>query len=152
VLLRSAALLIALAINACARAPVPVASGSADAPCATAGLKLVQGLDPGVRLAAAFISNRADIASWESTGYGSGSLRVVISSSPSSSASPLARVDACYYEGAFNIGGHPLIPVGGPTFRPYDILLVLVSADGGASIARTGFRDTMPLASPPHGP
>ena len=109
---------------------------------------MAQAVDGDARLAAAFVSNVADVASWESNGYGNGALRVRTSSS---SGAPLDRVDVCYYEGAFNLGGHPFATAGA-TIRPWDLLLVTVSADGVARIATAGYRETMPLASPAHGP
>jgi hypothetical protein len=116
------------------------------APCEQAGFRLARSLDLNARLVAAYVASVADVASWESTAYGTGSMRIV---SSSSSGAPLDRVDVCYYDGAFNIGGHPA----GFTGPPYDRLLVTVTAgDGVAHVATAGFRETMPLASPPHGP
>jgi hypothetical protein len=136
---------VALMVTACSPAPVTFTSTS---PCENAGLRVAQSDDPHARLAVAFVSNVADVASWESHAYGNGSIRIF----PPTSAAPLDRVDVCYYEGAFNIGGHPNVPPGGSFFPPYDILLVTVNADGVAKIATAGYRGTMPLASPPHGP
>ena len=118
------------------------------APCSNAGLRLAQSQDGGARLAAAFVASAADVASWASTGYGSGALRI---EPPPTSGPPLARVDVCWYEGAFYIGGHPFAPAGG-TIRPWDRLLVLIDTDGVARIVSAGFRETTPLASPAHGP
>jgi len=135
--------LIALIVIACS--PPPPTSASA-APCEQAGFRLAQSLDPNARLAAAYVASVADVASWEARAYGNGSMRVVTSSA---SGAPLDRIDVCYYDGAFSIGGHPV----GFAGQPYDRLLVTVTAaDGVARVATAGFRDAMPLASPPHGP
>ena len=139
--------LVALGVSACSVPPVVIPSA---APCEQAGLRTARALDPNARLAAAFVASVADVASWESHGYGNGmTIRVV---NPESSAAPLDRVDVCYYEGAFSVGGHPVVPAGGTFFPPYDLLLVTVNADGIAKIATAGYRGTMPLASPAHGP
>jgi hypothetical protein len=121
---------------------------SSAAPCAHAGLRIAQSEDPNARLAAAFVASAADVASWEAKSYGNGAAR--IEPAPRSGP-PLARVDVCWYDGAFYIGGHPFAPAGG-TIRPWDLLLVLVDMDGVARIVSVGFRETTPLASPPHGP
>jgi hypothetical protein len=136
--------LVALGVSACSVPPLVIPSA---VPCEQAGLRTARALDPNARLAAAFVASVADVASWESHGYGNGmTIRVV---NPESSAAPLDRVDVCYYEGAFNIGGHPE-GFAGP---PYDRLLVTVTAtDGVAHIATAGFHEMLPLASPPHGP
>lgn len=132
-------------MQACSAAPIAVPLG---APCEITGLKEARSLDRNARLAAAFVSNVADVASWRSAGYGNASIRLVTSAS---SGAPLDRVDICYYEGTFTVGGHPVTPAGG-TFAPrYDLLVVTVDAAGHAGIATAGFRETMPLASPPHG-
>jgi hypothetical protein len=151
-LMRAAVVSIALTLCSCsAAAPVTMPSASPGAACQTAGLKEAQLFDGNARLAAAFVSNVADVASWESHGYSTGWIR--IETSPSSDpGAPLDRVDVCYYGGAFSIGGHPLVPAGGTFFPPYELLLVTVNADGVAKIATAGHRDTMPLASPAHGP
>jgi hypothetical protein len=146
VLIRLAAAIFVLGLCACSVPPVEVASATA---CEQAGSRLAQSLDRNSRLAAAFVSNVADVASWESRAYGSGSLRIIASSA---SGAPLDRVDVCYYHGAFSMGSHPLVPAGGTFYPPYDLLLVTVSADGVARIATGGYRATMPLASPAHGP
>ena len=140
---RLAGALIALIVVACSSPPPTIKSA---VPCEQAGFRLARSLDPNARLAAAYVASVADVASWESRAYGNGSMRVV---SSSSSGAPLDRVDVCYYDGAFNLGGHPA-GLAGP---PYERLLVTVTAiDGVAHVATAGFRDTMPLASPPHGP
>jgi hypothetical protein len=138
--------IVTLTAGACSLPPTTIPSG---APCQYAGLREAQALDRGATLAAAFVASRADVASWAPHGYASGSIRLVTSSS---SGAPLDRVDVCYYDGAFNVGGHPIAQAG-PTTRPYDRLLVTVDAmDGVARVATAGFHETMPLASPPHGP
>jgi len=109
---------------------------------------MAQSEDRNARLAAAFVSNVADVASWQAKGYGNGTLRI---EPPPTSGPPLARVDVCWYDGAFYIGGHPFVPAGGTT-RPWDRLLVLIDTDGVARIVSAGFRETTPLASPAHGP
>jgi hypothetical protein len=142
-LFRPALALVVLAAVACSGASLQSA-----APCNNAGLRLAQSQDAGALLAAAFVASAADVASWESKGYGNGVLRI---EPPPTSGPPLARVDVCWYDGAFNIGGHPFAPAGG-TIRPWDRLLVLIDTDGVARIVSAGFRETTPLASPPHGP
>ena len=144
-LFRLAIALAALSVIVCSPAPVTFKSA---APCENAGLRMAQTEDRNARLAAAFVSNVADVASWESHGYGNGALRV--RTSPASGA-PLDRMDVCWYAGAFSIGGHPFATAGG-TIRPWDLLLVTVNADGVARVASAGFRETTPLASPAHGP
>ena len=139
--------MIALAICGCSSSPVTLPSPSPGFPCQSAGLREAQSLGRNARLAAAFVSNVADVASWESHAYG-GSMRILNSSY---SGAPLDRVDVCYFDGAFTIGSHPLATAGA-TFHPYDLLLVTVNADGVARIATAGFRETTPLASPAHGP
>ncbi len=104
--------------------------------------------DPNARLAAAFVASAADVISWDANSYGNGAVRI---EPPPTSGPPLARVDVCWYEGSFYVGGHPRAPVG-VTIRPWDLLLVLIDADGVARIVSAGFRETTPLASPPHGP
>ena len=121
------------------------------APCENAGLRTAQQFDSNARLAAAFVSDVADVASWQSNGYGSEALRSRTVGTPPASAAPLDRVDVCWYEGAFNLGGHPAASVGA-TVRPWDQLLVLVDTNGVAQIATAGFRESTPLASPAHGP
>jgi hypothetical protein len=101
-------------------------------------------------LVAAFVSNVADVASWRSHGYGVAGFIALTTNV--NSGKPLDRVDVCYFEGAFTIGSRGLIAAGGTFPPPYDLLLVTVDASGQASIATAGFRGTMPLASPPHGP
>jgi hypothetical protein len=152
VLIRLVTAVFVLGVCACsASTPVTVPSASPAAACETAGLKEAQLFDRNARLAAAFVSNVADVASWESHGYSTGWIH--IETSPSSyPGAPLDRVDVCYYDGAFYMGGHPLVPAGGTLYPPYDLLLVTVSADGVARIATPGYRGTMPLASPAHGP
>jgi hypothetical protein len=149
VLIRLAIALVALTVSACSMLPLTPSSA---APCAQAGLRTAQSEDPNAMLVAAFVASAADVASWESTGYGNAtSVRIAMSPSRDPGR-PLDRVDVCWYEGAFYIGGHPVVPVGG-TIRPWDRLLVLVNADDGvARIATAGFRETTPLASPPRGP
>jgi hypothetical protein len=140
---RLLAALIALIVIACSPPPATIKSA---APCEQAGFRLARLLDPNAHLVAAFVASVADVVSWESAAYGTGSMRIV---SSSSTGAPLDRVDVCYYDGAFNIGGHPA----GFTGPPYDRLLVTVTAgDGVAHVATAGFSKTMPLASPPHGP
>jgi hypothetical protein len=146
---RLAIVLVALTVSACSMLPFTPRSA---APCAQAGLRTAQSEDPNAMLAAAFVSSAADVASWESTGYGNVTSVRIVTSPSADPGRPLDRVDVCWYEGAFYIGGHPKVPVGG-TVRPWDRLLVLVNADDGvARIATAGFRETTPLASPPHGP
>jgi hypothetical protein len=143
---RPLALLVTIVIlAACTPSPSIVKFGS---PCDSTGLRMAQTVDRNARPAAAFVSNVADVASWESHAFGSGDLRVRTSSS---SGAPLDRVDVCYYEGAFSIGGHPFAAIGAAA-RPWDLLLVLVDRDAVARIATAGYRETMPLASPAPGP
>jgi hypothetical protein len=142
---RSAAILVAFVLAACSSSPI---TSKAASPCDEVGLGMAQTVDRNAHLVAAFASNVADVASWESTGYGNGALRVRTSLA---SGVPLDRVDVCYYEGAFNIGGHPMATAGA-TVRPWDLLLVLVDRYGVARVASAGYRETMPLASPVHGP
>jgi hypothetical protein len=134
-----------LTLAACAPSPITVPPASAGSPGQTAGLTVARALDSDARLTAAFVANVADVASWQAHGYGLGTITITTSSS---AKAPLDRVDVCYFDGAFNVGGHP----NASTARAYERLLVLVSADGDAGIATAGFGDTMPLASPPHGP
>lgn len=149
---RASVAAFALAICACSAAPpVALPSPSPANACQTAGLKEARSLDPSARLAAAFESDVADVASWESQGYGTGFIR--LDTSPSSyPGPPLDRVDVCYYDGAFRVGGHPFVPAGGASSPPFDQLLVTVNSAGHASLRTAGFRQTTPLASPPHGP
>jgi hypothetical protein len=149
--MRLATAVFVLGLCACSSsASVTLPSASPGAACQTAGLKEAQRFDPNARPAAAFVSNVAEVASWESHGYSTGWIR--IETSPSSHpGAPLDQVDVCYYDGAFYVGGHPFTPAGGTSY-PYDLLLVTVSADGVAKIATPGYRGTMPLASPAHGP
>jgi hypothetical protein len=151
-LMRASLAVIALMLCACSQvAPVVLPSASSGAACQTAGLNEARLFDRNARLAAAFVSTVADVASWESHGYSTGWIH--IETSPSSyPGAPLDRVDVCYYDGAFSIGGHPIVPAGGTFSPPYDLLLVTVSADGVAKTATSGYRGTMPLASPAHGP
>ena len=134
-----------LSLAACSPPPITLPPASVGSPCQAAGLKVAQSLDGDARLAAAFVANAADTASWQAHGYGLGTLTITTSSSQHA---PLDRVDVCYFDGAFNLGGHPNTA----TTRAYERLLVVVMADGDAKIATAGFRDTMPLARPPHGP
>jgi hypothetical protein len=143
---RVAFALIAVTILACS----PTTLKSA-APCQNAGLRMAQREDPKARLAAAFVASAADVASWESKGYGSATIISIVTSPSSHPGAPLDRVDVCWYDGAFLIGGHPFATAGG-TIRPWDRLLVLVDTNGVARIAIAGFQETTPLASPPHGP
>lgn len=143
---RLAVALLALTVTACA-----TVTPTSAAPCENAGLRTTQGEDRHARLVAAFVSNVADVASWQSTGYGQGTLRVRTVPA-SGSRAPLERVDVCWYEGSFDVGGHPFLPAGAATSRPWDLLLVLVDADGSARIATAGYRETTPPASPAHGP
>ncbi|HEV2250965.1 MAG TPA: hypothetical protein VGT60_10720 [Candidatus Limnocylindria bacterium] len=143
--MRRAIILIALTLTACSTAPVAPATA---APCETAGLRVARSEDRSARLAAAFVASAADVASWRSNGYGNGASRIQTFAAP---AAPLDRVDVCWYEGAFSIGGQPSATAG-RTIRPQDRLLVLVDPGGVARIAGAGFRETMPIASPPHGP
>jgi hypothetical protein len=143
-LVRVAIVLVALSVTACSAPYV-----APTAPCESAGLRAAQREDPNARLAASFMSDVADVASWQSNGYGNGALRV--GGTPPSSAAPLDRVDVCWYEGAFYLGGHPKASVGA-TIRPWDRLLVVVDRDGVAQIVSAGFRETTPFASPAHGP
>jgi len=136
----------ALILGACSILPVAIKSA---APCEQAGLGMARSLDPNARLAAAFVASVADVASWATHGYGTGGTMVT---NVTSSAAPLDPVDVCYYDGVFNIGGHPQAAAGATT-RPYDRLLVTVSAiEGVPQIATAGFHELMPLDSPPRGP
>ena len=134
-----------LSLAACSPSPITLPPASVGSPCQAAGLKVARALDGDARLTAAFVANAADIASWQAHGYGLGTLTITTNSS---AKAPLDRVDVCYFDGAFNLGGHP----NGSTAPAYERLLVVVMADGDAKVATAGFRDTMPLASPPHGP
>ena|SRR6266567_3539022 len=145
---RLVGMLIAIGMLGCSPSYTVVPSATVGAPCQTIGLREAQRADPNARLAAAFVSTVADVASWEGHGYGTGNLRIA---NPTITGAPLTRVDVCYYEGAFTIGSHP-IATAGATFRPYDVLLVTVDAGGSARIATAGSRESMPLASPAHGP
>jgi hypothetical protein len=140
--------IIALAAGGCSVPPVVIPSA---APCEQAGLRAARALDANARLAGAFVASVADVASWASHGYGSGVIET--KTNVSSSAAPLDRVDVCYYDGdAFPMGGHPYA-ASGATTRPFDRLLVTVSAtDGSARVVSAGFHEMLPLASPPHGP
>ena len=138
--------IIAMTLGACSALPVVIPSA---APCEQAGLRAAQALDANARPAAAFVASVADVASWASHGYGTGVTQVT---NVRSSAAPLDRIDVCYYDGVFNIGGHPYAAAGATT-RPFDRLLVTVSAtDGLARVVSAGFHELLPLASPPHGP
>jgi hypothetical protein len=140
--------LIALGVSACSVPPVVIAHA---APCEQAGLRAARAFDPNARLAAAFVASVADVASWASHGYGTGVIEM--KTNVSSTAAPLDRVDVCYYDGvSFPMGGHPYAAPGA-TSRPFDRLLVTVSAtDGRAQAVSAGFHEMLPLASPPHGP
>ena len=104
-LIRLALALVVLTAIACSGPSFPSA-----APCSHAGLRMAQSEDRNARLAAAFVSDEADVASWQATGYGTGAVRI---EPPPTSGPPLARVDICWYDGAFSIGGHPFVPAGG---------------------------------------
>ena len=142
---------MAIVMLGCSPSYTVIPSATGGASCQTIGLREAQRADPNARLAAAFVSNVADVASWESHGYGGGFIR--LETSPSSyPGAPLDRVDVCYYDGAFRIGSRPNVPAGGTSSPPFDLLLVTVNQAGQASLRTAGFRQTMPLASPPHGP
>lgn len=148
-MIRASFAVVVLALVSCAPAPaVVVPSPSAATPCETAGSRQATSLDPEARLVAAFVSTLADVASWEAHGYGTGSIQVI---GPTRSGVPLDRVDVCYYEGSFSSGGHPFSSAAG-AIRRYDLLVVTVSANGVARVATAGFRESMPIAGPPHGP
>ena len=150
-IVRLAWALMAIMMLGCSPSNTLVPPATDGAPCQTVGLREAQSLDPKARLAAAFVSNVADVASWESHGYGSGFIR--LETSPSSyPGAPLDRVDVCYYDGAFKIGSRPFVPAGGTASPSFDLLLVTVNLAGQASVRTAGFRQTTPLASPPHGP
>src|SRR5438876_816407 len=142
---------MAIMMLGCSPSNTLVPPATDGAPCQTVGLREAQSLDPKARLAAAFVSNVADVASWESHGYGSGSIR--LETSPSSyPGAPLDRVDVCYYDGAFKIGSRPFVPAGGTASPSFDLLLVTVNLAGQASVRTAGFRRTTPSRARHTGP
>ena len=126
-----------LAAAACVPAPAVAPNGSADR-CGTVGLEFARGYGPNVHLVAAFVTTVADVASWHSAIGGPGSVPP---------GRPLDRVDVCYYDGAAVAKGPP--PPA--TAHPYDRVRIIVAADG-ARLDAAGSAETLPLASPPHGP
>src|SRR5258708_40274322 len=99
----------------CSPSTAVVAPARGGEPCQTLGLGEAQRVDPNARLAAGFVSNVADVASWESHGYGT-AFTSIVNSASSYPGAPLDRVDVCYFDGGFNLGGRP-----NGTSRPYDV-------------------------------
>lgn len=131
---------------ACAAPPITTAPPSGpDAACAMQGLAVARTLDPDARLSATLASTVADVASWQSTGYGTGAR---VEGPPPVAGRPLERVAVCYFDGRFDIGGHPA----NAPYVVWDQLLVFVDAAGKANFVTAGRRDAAPLGTPPHGP